>query len=74
MSEPDSAFPRWLALQGVRFAGVVTVLLGVLIEAGRLPLDADVPRWFGYILAVIGLVEVFYVPRLLARRWQSPPP
>jgi len=74
MSEPDPAFPRWLALQGVRFAGIVTVLLGVLIEAGRLPLGADVPRWFGYVLAVIGLIEVFYLPRLLARRWQSPPP
>ena len=74
MSKRDPAFPRWLAVQGVRFAGVVTVLLGVLIEAGRLPWASDVPRWFGYVLAAIGLVEVFALPRLLARRWQSPPP
>ena len=74
MSERDPAFPRWLALQGVRFAGVVTVLLGVLIEAGRLPLASEVPGWFGYVLAVIGLIEVFYLPHVLARRWQSPPP
>ena len=74
MSEPDPAFARWLALQGVRFAGVVTVLIGVLIEAGRLPLIAGIPPWFGYILAVIGLIEVFALPRILARRWKSPPP
>ena len=50
------------------------MLLGVLIEAGRLPLASDVPPWIGYVLAVIGLIEVFFLPRLLARRWQSPPP
>ena len=74
MSERDPAFARWLALQGVRFAGVVTIFLGFLIEAGRLPVAADIPRWFGYVLAAIGLVEVFALPRLLARRWRSPEP
>ena len=74
MSEPDPAFPRWLALQGVRFAGVVTVLIGILIEAGRLPVFAGIPAWFGYVLAVIGLIEIFALPRILARRWKSPPP
>jgi hypothetical protein len=72
--ERDPAFARWLALQGVRFAGVVTILLGIIIEAGRLPFGPDVPRWFGYALAAIGLIEVFALPRLLARRWKSPEP
>ncbi|MCA1662428.1 MAG: hypothetical protein LC648_09905 [Novosphingobium sp.] len=73
MSDRDPAFPRWLALQGVRFVGVVTVLIGVLIEAGRLPGLSGVPRWLGYVLAVAGLVAVFALPRLIARRWRSPP-
>jgi len=73
MSERDPAFGRWLAIQGVRFAGVVTIMLGILIEAGRLPLGGDVPRWVGYVLAAIGMVEVFALPRLLAQRWKSPP-
>ena len=74
MSERDPAFPRWLALQGVRFAGVVTVLLGILIEAGRLPGLDDVPPWIGFVLAIVGLFEVFFLPRLLAKRWRTPPP
>ena len=73
MSGRDPAAGRFAAIQLVRVAGVATVLLGLLIEAGRLPLFAAVPRWFGYVLAVVGLVEVFLLPRLLARRWRSPP-
>ena len=73
MTERYPAAARFMAIQLVRVAGVATVLFGLLVEAGRLPGFAAVPRWFGYVLAVVGLIEVFLLPRLLARRWRTPP-
>ena len=73
MSERDPAAARFVAIQLVRLSGVATVLVGLLIEAGRLRVFAGIPIWFGYVLAVVGLVEVFLLPRLLAKRWRTPP-
>ena len=76
MSDPqrDSAAGRWAVIQIVRVIGVATLLAGVLHTAGRIPLLADVPRWFGYVLVAIGFAEVFLLTRLLAQRWRSPGP
>ena len=70
--EPDPAAARWAVIQVVRALGVATVLAGLLHTAGRIPVLAEVPRWFGYILVGIGFFEVFGLTRLLARRWRSP--
>ena len=70
--EPDPAAGRWAVIQVVRAVGVATVLAGVLHTAGRIPLLAEVPRWFGFILVGVGFVEIFFLTRLLARRWRSP--
>ena len=51
---------------------ILTLLAGILHTAGRIPLLADIPRWFGYVLVAIGFAEVFVLTRLLARRWRSP--
>ena len=72
--QPDPAAARWAVIQIVRVVGVATLLAGVLHTAGRIPLLADVPRWFGYVLVGIGFVEVFLLPQLLAKRWRSSPP
>ena len=72
--EPDPAAARWAVIQIVRAIGVATLLAGVLHTAGRIPLLADVPRWFGYVLVAIGFAEVFLLTRLLAQRWRSPGP
>ena len=71
MSGRDPAAARFAAIQLVRLGGVAMVLVGLLIEAGRIGALAGVPGWVGYGLAAIGLVEVFLLPRLLARRWRS---
>lgn len=59
---------RFATLAIVRFTGVLTVLAGILIAQGVIAL----PAWIGYILAVLGMFEVFFLPTLLARRWKSP--
>ncbi|OYW45580.1 MAG: hypothetical protein B7Z33_07030 [Sphingomonadales bacterium 12-68-11] len=73
MAEPvsdDVARNRWLVIQAVRAAGVAMVMIGVLGLGGRI----DLPPAAAYILAVVGIVDVFLVPRLLARRWRTPKP
>ncbi len=59
---------RFLAIQLVRLSGVALVLLGVLISGGKI----DLPPLVGYVIVLVGLTDVFLMPRLLARRWRSP--
>ena len=75
MSDPqrDPAAARWLAIQLVRAMGVALVLVGLLHTAGRIPVLAGLPLWFGYVLIGIGFLDVFYITRRMARRWRSPP-
>ncbi|HQS97848.1 MAG: hypothetical protein B7Y31_02055 [Novosphingobium sp. 16-62-11] len=69
----DPAAGRFFALQAVRLSGAVMVLLGVMIGTGRGPsLLASLPQEAGYVLAVLGMAEFFWVPRLLARQWKTP--
>lgn len=70
--ERDPAAARWLAIQLVRAMGVAMVLAGLLHTAGRFALLEGIPLWFGYVLIGIGFVDVFFVTRLMARRWRSP--
>ena len=72
MSDPDPAAARWATIQVVRAMGVAMVLAGLIHIAGRISALADVPRWFGYVLIGIGMIEAFVLPQLLARRWRSP--
>jgi hypothetical protein len=72
MSERDPAFARWGAIQLARWVGAAAVLLGILIAARRIEALRALPAWFGYLLVVGGLVALFAVPLLLARRWRTP--
>lgn len=68
---PDAealAKKRFLALNLVRITGLILVLLGIAIAQGVV----DLPRMVGIALALFGLYDFFYMPRLLARRWKSP--
>lgn len=66
----DPARNRFFMIQAVRIAGVVQVLLALLVLNQRL----EWPDWIGYLLFVNGIVDVFVIPILLARRWRSPGP
>lgn len=70
---PDPARARFFAIQAVRLGGVLLVFLGMAVWRTDLVADGGVPA-LGGILMLLGLVELAVVPKLLARRWRTPPP
>jgi len=60
---------RFLIIGAMRIAGVAMVLVGVLIVRGVIPGYA----WAGVVIIVVGLVDTFVVPQMLARKWRTPP-
>ena len=69
--EEDPAAKRWLLIQLARVIGVAAVLLGILIVRRVIEFSDETGDWLGYVLIVIGLFEVFFVPLILARMWSS---
>ena len=61
---------RFMAIQLIRLMGAALVLLGVLIAGGKI----DLPPLVGYVLVLVGLVDLIVMPLVLARRWRTPPP
>lgn len=64
----DPAKARFFIINLVRLTGVAMILVGVLATQRRI----DLPEAAAYLLIALGMIEVFVVPRLLARRWRSP--
>lgn len=64
----DPARGRYFAIQAVRLAGVVQVLLALLVLNDRL----DWPHIAGYLLLLNGLFDALFAPTLMARRWKTP--
>lgn len=64
----DVARNRWLILGLSRLTGVGMVITGLLVTQGAI----SWPIELGYVLVLIGIVDVFVVPQVLARRWRSP--
>lgn len=67
-SNDDVARNRWFLLSLSRLAGVGLVITGLLVTQGAI----SWPIELGYALVLIGIVDVFVVPQVLARRWRSP--
>jgi len=63
----DLAKRRFFAMQGLRWAGMVVALLGILAVNGKGPL----PQVVGYVFTPVGLVMALVLPGVLARRWRS---
>lgn len=69
----DPAMGRYFTLQVVRLSGALLVLLGVLVQAGKGPGPlAALPPIAGIVLALVGLWDFFFLPRIVARRWRTP--
>lgn len=66
----DPAAGRFAIIQLARWSGVVLAVLGLLTISGRF----DLPKAAGYVLFLVGLVDAFFAPILLARHWKSPKP
>ncbi len=58
---------RFAVLNLARISGLALVLLGIAIAQGALPL----PYPLGVVLAVGGLLEFYFLPRWIARRWKA---
>ena len=68
MAEPkDPARARFMALTLIRWTGVGLVLVGMLINAGRIA----APGILGVVLVLLGLFDACIMPVILARRWKT---
>ena len=68
MASENTARNRYMIIQAMRLLGVLAVVMGILMLRGRMA----GPAVLGYLLVVVGLIDVFAVPQLLARRWRTP--
>jgi hypothetical protein len=58
---------RFIILNALRFSGIALVMLGFAIVRGLI----DLPWAAGAVIAVVGMLEFFFLPRLIARRWNG---
>ena len=63
----DVARNRWMVIQAARAGGAIMVVVALLAFEGVVP----VPEIAAWVLLAVGLVDVFLVPTLLARKWSS---
>ena len=59
---------RWMAINAVRAGGAAMVLVGILGLEGVI----EYPTIAGYILVGVGVIDIFFVPLVMARKWRSP--
>lgn len=58
---------RLIVLTAMRFSGIALVMAGFAIVRGLI----DLPWAVGAVLAVVGMLEFFFLPRFIARRWNA---
>jgi hypothetical protein len=64
----DVARGRFLVINVLRLGGVAMVIVGILVVERMF----DLPDVAGYVLIGAGLIDIFLVPQMLARKWRSP--
>jgi hypothetical protein len=74
-SRPPEATPptdqeraRFFILNAVRLTGVGLVLVGILVLRGAI----DLPEVVGWTFVPVGLIDIFIIPLVLARKWRTP--
>lgn len=65
----DPARARFYFIAGHRVVGAVLIILGILAMEGAL----DWGEGVGKVLAIVGLIDFFIIPLVLARLWRSLP-
>ena len=71
MQEPvseDVARGRWMVINAVRLSGAAMVVVGMLMIVGKIA----APQVVGYAILGVGLLDIFLMPQVLARKWRSP--
>lgn len=67
MTDEGLAKRRFAVLNAVRLGGLALVLFGLAVTQGAI----DLPKELGMVFAVFGMLDFFFAPRLLARRWRE---
>ncbi len=65
--EDARAKGRFMVINLMRIGGIAMILMGIAVLQRMISL----PDWTGYLLIVLGMMETFLVPTLLARVWSS---
>lgn len=65
----ERAKQRFMLINAMRIAGVLMILLGVAILYSVVQL----PDAAAYALLVLGMIETFVTPQILARMWRTKP-
>ena len=75
ISARDSlARKRYFALASMRVMGAIFVLAGfALIRGGFEVAGQPADRWIGVAVVLIGAFDFAVMPKILARRWRTPP-
>lgn len=60
---------RYIIMNAARIGGLGLLLLGVAITRNVLPVQ--LPWALGAALAVLGLLEFFFLPAIIAKRWKA---
>ncbi len=63
----DPARARFFAMQAMRLGGLMMVIAGLLGLNDVLP----IPPIAAWPLLIVGLIEMFLIPQILARHWRT---
>lgn len=66
-AEDARARTGFILITAVRFSGIALIMLGFAIAERVI----DLPWIVGVVLALAGFIDFFFVPRLIARRWNA---
>ena len=67
MSDDQQAIRRFNIMGGVRSGSLLVLMLGIAVARSVI----DGPYALGVVMAIAGMLGVFFGPYLLAKRWKS---
>ena len=62
---------RWVVIQAMRVMGFGLAILGIVMSQDAVNLAGEFNREVGYAFIAIGLIDGFFMPIVLARKWSS---
>lgn len=71
-AEDELAKKRFLALNLIRIFAVLMVLVGLLFALDKVEIPQPPRHLIGMALIIVGLLDFFFVPGMIAKRWRSP--
>jgi hypothetical protein len=67
----DVARNRWVVIQAMRVMGFALAILGIVMSQDAVNVAGAFNREVGYAFIAIGLIDGFFMPIYLARKWSS---